>query len=67
MNQAPKKDFVLRHIEELVNQKDTSTIPRNFAPTFLDHGGPNGGQVPTGQKREFHGFVQWRIAEVKFR
>ncbi len=46
MNQAQKnKEFVLRHFEELVNQKDTSTIFRNFAPDFLDHEGPNGEPV----------------------
>lgn len=43
MDHAQKnKEFVLRHFEELVNQKDTSVIARNFVPNFLDHEGPNG-------------------------
>ncbi len=34
------KSFVRRHFEDFVNRQDLEAADRNFAPTFIDHDGP---------------------------
>lgn len=53
MTLVEAKEFVRRHFEEFVNQKNLDVADTNFAPEFVDHGSdvpPNMPPGPAGAK-----------------
>lgn len=59
------KAFVIRHFDELVNQRDLGAVDRNFTDGFIDHDGPDGRTVDKDQDRAFMAELQARLPDMQ--
>ncbi len=59
------KQFVIRHFDDFVNNKDLGAIDRNAAEDFLDHDGPGGKRVGRAEDRAMMAAMHRLMPDLK--